>query len=209
MATKALRHLAAEPAINETVCMIWGARGSGLSHLLEAVCRERQALQPKDTVHYFDLSSLIDVDPFSIFTGVEHANLVCLDGLEAVCGDPNWERAVFHLFNNLKDNAKRLVVASHVQPSQLPFILPDLRSRVLGSLMFFVETLSDDKKQDVIIDRARAKGLDMPKDVASFILLRSPRQTAILFEMLDRLDKASLEHQRKLTIPFVKDILRL
>jgi DnaA family protein len=35
------------------------------------------------------------------------------------------------------------------------------------------------------------------------------RDLRSLFDVLDKLDKASMVHQRKLTIPFIKDMLSL
>ena len=57
--------------------------------------------------------------------------------------------------------------------------------------------------------RAKLRGFELSKEVGRFILKRLDRQMRTLFDMLDRLDHASIVAQRKLTIPFVKDILRL
>jgi regulatory inactivation of DnaA Hda protein len=58
-----------------------------------------------------------------------------------------------------------------------------------------------------MIARAAARGMEMPADVATYILSRASRDTAELFTLLNRLDDASLQEQRKLTIPFVKSVL--
>ena len=55
--------------------------------------------------------------------------------------------------------------------------------------------------------RAKGRGMEMSDEVAKFILSRAPRDTNDLFHLLDHLDDASLQQQRKLTIPFVKDVL--
>jgi DnaA family protein len=48
----------------------------------------------------------------------------------------------------------------------------------------------------------------LPDEVANFIIQRVPRDMNALFNLLDRLDRASLQEKRKLTIPFVKQVLR-
>jgi DnaA family protein len=55
--------------------------------------------------------------------------------------------------------------------------------------------------------RARQRGFELPDDVAHYLLRRAPRDPASLFALLDRLDYASLAAQRKLTIPFVRELL--
>ena len=47
----------------------------------------------------------------------------------------------------------------------------------------------------------------MSNDVADYLLRRCPRDMDSLFNLLNRLDQASLAAQRRLTIPFVRDLL--
>ena len=53
----------------------------------------------------------------------------------------------------------------------------------------------------------RMRGLQMSDEVGRFILTRGERSMSALFELLERLDQASLQAQRKLTIPFLKETL--
>jgi DnaA family protein len=55
--------------------------------------------------------------------------------------------------------------------------------------------------------RAAGRGLELPEETASFLLKRIPRDPASVFNLLDRLDEASMIEQRRLTIPFVKSVL--
>ncbi|STM09925.1 DnaA-like protein hda [Escherichia coli] len=50
---------------------------------------------------------------------------------------------------------------------------------------------------------------ELPEDVGRFLLKRLDREMRTLFMTLDQLDRASITAQRKLTIPFVKEILKL
>jgi DnaA family protein len=51
--------------------------------------------------------------------------------------------------------------------------------------------------------------MTLNEDVGKFILTHCPRHMSTLFAALDVLDKMSLAAQRKLTIPFVKEILQI
>lgn len=189
----------------EPSLVIWGARGSGVTHLLQACSHEASANEV--TVQYLPLQELAGYAPEDICEGLEALELVCLDGLDEVCGNRQWERAVFHLFNNLRDAGHKLVIAAHTSPPSLPIVLPDLKSRLLGSPFYHLRSLTDPQKKDVLQKRARARGIDMSDEVATFILNRAPRDTAELFVILNQLDEESLQQQRKLTIPFVKTVL--
>lgn len=187
--------------------LIWGNAGCGLTHLLQACCH--RAFEVGVPIQYLPLAELKEYVPEEIFEGVELFDLVCLDDVHAIAGDLNWEQAVFHLYNRLRDSGRRLLVASHQSPANLSFSLPDLRSRLLGSVVFHLHGLSDEGKAAALGRRAKNRGMNMSDESLRFILARAPRDTHGLFELLDLLDKTSLQQQRRLTIPFIKSVLNI
>lgn len=190
---------------SECSLVIWGARGAGLTHLLQAC--SHTASERGIAVQYLPLRDLVGYAPGDICDGLEAMQLVCLDGIDEICGNREWEQALFHLFNNLRDAGYCLVMASHTSPPSIPILLPDLKSRILGNAVYHLHSLNDQGKQTALQMRAKARGLEMPDDVARFILNRASRDTTELFLMLNMLDDESLQQQRKLTIPFVKEVL--
>ena len=138
---------------------------------------------------------------------VEFCDLVCLDDLQAIAGLPDWEEALFHAFNRLRDSGKQLLIAADAAPRELGIKLPDLQSRLSLALVFQLHELSDDDKLRALQLRASRRGLQLPDDVGRFILARSVRSMTVLFDTLEQLDHASLQAQRKLTIPFLKEAL--
>ncbi len=191
----------------EAFLYLWGAPGCGLTHLLQAACHEAQTLNL--SFQYLPLRDLVGYAPDELFSGLETLDFVCLDCLVAVAGRSDWERALFNLYNQLRDAGKKLLVAAEQSPRELPLSLEDLRSRLQWGVTFQVHQLSDDDKQHALQLRARARGLELSDEVAQYIIQRLPRDTNELFWQLQRLDHASLAEQRKLTIPFVKKILAI
>ena len=191
----------------EPFIFLWGATGSGLTHLLQGACHHAQTFQK--SFQYFPLVDLAGYAPEELFFGLEELDLVVLDALEEVINRPEWELALFNLFNRLRDAGKLLVVAAVQGPQELPVNLPDLKSRLQWGARFHVQSLDDTQKQAALQFRAKARGLELSDDVAAFIIQRLPRDMNELFWQLNRLDHASLAEQRKLTIPFVKKILAL
>lgn len=191
----------------EAFIYLWGAPGCGLTHLLQAACHQAQAMGL--AVQYLPLRDLVGYAPDELFAGLEDLDLVCLDCLPTVAGRPDWELAIFNLYNRLREQGKRLLVAAEHSPRELTISLADLRSRLQWGITYQVHSLGDDDKQQALQLRARARGLELGDEVAQYIIQRLPRDTNELFWQLQRLDHASLTEQRKLTIPFVKKVLAI
>ncbi len=188
----------------DSVLYIWGPAGVGRSHLLQAACllveeRGGRAL-------YLPLAELAEHDT-QLLDNVEFCDLLCLDDIQAVVGQRHWEVALFHAFNRMRDAGKKLLIAADAAPRELGIELPDLQSRLSLALVFQLHELSDDDKLRALQLRASRRGLRLPDDVGRFILARSVRSMTVLFDTLEQLDRASLQAQRKLTIPFLKEAL--
>lgn len=186
---------------------LWGAKGAGLSHLLQASCREAQIKGL--SIHYMPLQDMLAYNPEEVFSDLEQLDLVCLDNLDAVVGKREWEVAIFAFFNASRDRKKSLIVSAHQNPRELTFALEDLRSRFQWGTTYHVAQLTDIDKQHALQIRAKARGLELSDEVAQFLIMRLPRNMPELFSTLVKLDHASLAEQRKLTIPFIKKILAL
>ena len=94
-------------------------------------------------------------------------------------------------------------------PVNLPVQLPDLASRLTWGEVYQLAPLNDKQKIDVLQKAAYQRGIELPDETANFLFKRLERDMKTLFNALEKLDQASLQAQRKLTIPFVKEILSL
>ncbi len=191
---------------SERVIYFYGASGQGSTHLLQACCHE--ANQQGLSSVYIPLANLIDFSP-GIFEGMESLNLVCIDDVHVIAGKPAWEEAFFHAYNRIHDAGGHVVVTANVAPKSLGLVLPDVVSRLSWGIVFQLQPLTDDEKLRVLIMRAERRGMTLSEEVGKFILTHCPRHMSTLFAALDALDKVSLAAQRKLTIPFVKEVLVL
>ena len=138
---------------------------------------------------------------------VERLDLGAIDALARVVGRKRWEEALFHAFNRLRDSGKRLLIAADRPPRQLDIKLADLASRLTWGMTFHLRQLSDEDRMQALKLRAHLRGMELPDEVARYILHRGARELSELFRSLEVLDNASLSAQRKLTIPFVKKAL--
>ena len=104
-------------------------------------------------------------------------------------------------------SGRRLLIAASTSPRELPVKLADLKSRLTLALIFQMRPLSDEDKLRALQLRASRRGLHLTDEVGHFILTRGTRSMSALFDLLEQLDQASLQAQRKLTIPFLKETL--
>ena len=182
-------------------CWLWGGPATGKTHLLQAVCG-----RAGDRSVYVPLDLLAAAGP-GILDGLASRDLVCIDGLDCVVGDADWEIGLFNLFNELQEAGGHLIVAAGAAPREAGIDLPDLASRMSRLPVFQVHALDEAQRVAALQLRARHRGLELPDETASYMLKRSRRDMASLYELLDKLDLEALRAKRRLTIPFVRDVI--
>ena len=189
----------------DSMIYLYGGISSGRSHLLQAVCREADTL--KMSVVYLPLADMQLYSPSEIFEGLESQQVLCLDDIDVIAGNDLWEREVFNLYNRVLAVGGYVVVSANCAPKVLALKLPDLQSRLAQFLVLKIQSLTDDDKQVALQLRAKIRGMQLDDEVAGYMLRHGQRDMAYLIDSLDKLDKASLNQQRRITIPFAKQVL--
>lgn len=198
--------------LGDPVLYLWGENGVGRSHLLHALCSEVD--EKGSSVAYIPLDHYQGMS-LDIFENMEKMTLVCIDNIEAIAGNGVWEKALFNFYNCWLDSIENraqgacLIISANNLPKSIGIDLTDLVSRLEWNTCYHIEPLSDDEKLGALQLRAELKGMKLPVDVGRFLLNRLSRDLKTLLVTLDTLDNASLEAKRKLTIPFVKEVLEL
>ena len=183
---------------------IWSPSGGGKSHLLQAACN--LAAKNQRTVCYLPVGQIIN-QPVQILDDIEQLDVVCLDDVEQLAQSLVWEEALFDLINRMRETGNSLLLAAATSPEAMQVQLPDLRSRLAWGPVFQLQSLSDAEKYEALRLRANRRGLELPENVAEYLMRHYPRDLFGLFERLEMLDTAAMAMQRKLTIPFVKSVL--
>jgi len=183
---------------------LWGSQGAGCSHLLQAVCHHAAANNLQ--AFYLDLSAYRELDT-SILLGLEEVSVLCLDQVDVICGQADWELALFNLYNRMAEKQTPLLIASHHSPQHLRFSLADLASRLQSAVVFNLATLDDEHKAKALQMRAKRQGFELSAEVADYLVTRSERSMSTLFATLQKLDRHSLETRRRVTIPLLKSLM--
>jgi DnaA family protein len=178
-----------------------GPEGSGKTHLLLAACAQARAGQ--HDASYLPLPALTGRVEEAL-AGQARAALVCLDGVEAIAGRREDEVALFHFHNSARAAGARVLYAASAMPTVLPFALPDLRSRLEQCTRIALEPLDEAGRREVLRQRAARRGLELDEAVLDWLFRRVGRDLGSLTSLLDRLDRASLAAQRRITVPFLR-----
>jgi len=188
----------------EPLTFIWGAGGTGKTHILQAICHESTCAG--ETPIYLPLSRSGELAP-EVLEGLENLDLVCFDDIDAIAGEAAWEQALFSFYNRAQNSGVRLVIAASAPPGQLRIRLRDLQSRLQSGVVFQIHELSDREKAELLSKRARGLGIELSKPVLDYVLQRHDRQVVALVDLLQKLDKLSLEQQRPITIPLIRQLM--
>lgn len=181
-----------------------GPPGSGKTHLLLAACAD---LRSRGGNALFLPLAAVAGRLQQALDGQGGAELLCLDGLEAVAGIHDDEIALFHFHNAARVAGARLIYSASSMPSALPFVLPDLVSRLGQCTRLALEPLDEDGRKNVLRQRASLRGLELDDAVLDYLFRRVGRDLGTLTALLDRLDRESLAAQRRITVPFLKSAL--
>jgi DnaA family protein len=186
------------------VVYYYGPSGSGKSHLLFAAMRLAKA-EIINTSYLSLTDAYVSVDMLAV---VDVAHVVCVDDIEAWAGDVDKERALFTLFEQIKHAGGQLIVSATQPPNLSDFMIKDLISRLSSGLIYPLHELNDEQRFEALKMRAKVRGLSISDDAVRYLQSRSSRDTGELFEVLDRIDHASLVEQRRVTIPFLQNLLK-
>jgi len=201
VAVGAVRHLLDEPG---GILFLSGPPGCGKSHLLNALCH---AARGAGLAAFYIALKRLPEEAAAGLQGLQVLDLVCVDDLDHVAGNPAWEQALFRCFNDVRDAGGRLLVSSSQPLAALPIQLPDLASRLAWGVRQNLQPPDDAGKLEVLQQRARTLRIEVPLDVQNYLLRYGRRDMPSLLAALERLKDAAFAGKRKITVPLARDVL--
>lgn len=187
-----------------TLTWLCGPAGAGKTHLLQAICA---AASQRVRSGYVPLSEVAALG-VGVLEGLPQLGCLCLDDIERIAGQLEWEHAIFALLREIEDCGGRLVLAAVAPPALQHWALPDLGSRCTAAAVYPLRVLDEAGQQEALTLRARLRGFELPEETLRWLQRRFPRDMRSLYGLLDTLDEAALAAQRRLTIPFIREVLR-
>ncbi|MBS0416432.1 MAG: DnaA regulatory inactivator Hda [Proteobacteria bacterium] len=187
-----------------SVTWLCGPSSVGKTHLLQSIVARASQ---RGRTGYFPLIELAPLG-VGVLDGLTSLDCLCLDDLDQVVGRLDWEKTLFGLLREIQERDGNLVVSATAPPALLPWSLPDLGSRFAAAAIFQLHELDEGEQQKALQLHAHVRGFELPDDTARWLQRRFPRDMRTLYGLLDTLDEAALVAQRRLTVPFIRSVLK-
>ncbi|MEJ2480100.1 MAG: DnaA regulatory inactivator Hda [Acidihalobacter sp.] len=181
---------------------LWGAPQTGKTHLAQAACHAAGGAGL--AVAYLPLAEL-SVHGAGLLDGMDRLDLLVVDDVDRVWLDADWARSLFGLINAVREHGGRLLFTADDRPAQE--VMPDLRSRLLWGPVYQLQRLEDDGLQLLAERAAAARGFALGASEVQYLLRHGPREPRALIDLLERIDQASLQAKRRVTVPFIRSVL--
>jgi len=189
-----------------------GASASGKSHLLIAACAA--ASEAGRSAQYVSLRTYAAgvQNPGSAseeaIRALGGSDVLAIDDVEAIAGNRAGEHALFDLFNRCKAERSTMLFAAAQAPAQCGIGLPDLVSRLASCAQGVLKPLDDAQRREVVRARAQARGVTLDDSAIDWLFTHTERDLGSLTRLLERIDRASLAAKRRVTVPFLRSLLR-
>ena len=115
--------------------------------------------------------------------------------------------ALFNRINEAREQGGAVLAAGDAPPAQLR-LREDLRSRLGWGLVYQVKPLTDAEKAVYMRAEGERRGLALTDEVIWYLLSHVRRDMPSLDALIDHLDRQSLEKQRRITLPLVREVLK-
>jgi len=181
-----------------------GASRTGKTHLALAVCAAAE--QSGRRAVYLPLAAAAGRLRDAL-DALEGNDVMALDGLDVIAGTRDDEVALFDFHNRARASGVNVLYTARGIPDDIGLVLPDLRSRLQQCLRVILDPLDDEGRREVLRDRAQRRGLVLEDAALDWLLTRTDRDLGALVALLDKLDRASLAAQRRITVPFLRQVL--
>tara|TARA_B100001939_G_scaffold333075_1_gene332686 strand:+ start:349 stop:1032 length:684 start_codon:yes stop_codon:yes gene_type:complete len=184
--------------------IIQASSNSGKSHLLQSLCNFYNEIGK--TSFYLPIKTALDYDS-SVLDSINKIDLVCIDDIDFVVKNDEWERAIFNLINQCQQSNSRIIFSVADSIDLAGFNLSDLLSRLKKLLKYNVANLDDEDFKAALNLIIEHNSINIGDKEVNYILNHGKRDIAYLKQTLFKLDEYSLSTKKKITIPLIKEII--
>ena len=187
--------------------IIHGEEGSGKSFLMQAICNELSSAEKQFAFIPMKKAFNMGVE---IFQNLGSLDAVCIDDLQLILANQDWETALFNLINECQQsNCTLMLSLGGTQPLNESIILPDLLSRIKRMEFIALHAVQDEFFNQAIDFVAQQLDIKIEEAELEFLLKHQTRIFSLLVENIITLDNQAASLKRKITIPLIKETLNI
>ncbi|HWT11594.1 MAG TPA: chromosomal replication initiator DnaA [Allosphingosinicella sp.] len=117
------------------------------------------------------------------------------------------EESLFHAWNDAQARRRPLLIVADSPPPSWQVALPDLRSRLAATPQVEIGPPDDALIGDLIVKLLGDRGIAAPPELADYLVPRIERSHVAVLSVVDVLDRVTLSHQKRMTVPLAKRAL--
>ena len=183
---------------------LYGIKKSGKSFLLQSVCNF-YASKNKSSL-YIPIAEVMKYG-ISFMDSLDNLDVICIDDIDLINFDKEWEVAIFNLINDCLISKCRLIFSSAFNPSSIKFELKDLISRIKKMDHVELFPVSEDKLNDALNFICNLRSINLGEKEINYLVTYSKRNISDLINVINKLDKTSMQLKRKITVPLIKEVI--
>src|ERR1035437_7286730 len=216
MARAAAMHVAGMPGHLYNPLFIYGGVGLGKTHLMHAVGNRLLTERPTAKVLYIhaeqfvsDVAKAYQRKTFDEFKERYHSlDLLLIDDVQCLANKELTQEEFFNAFEALLAKMSHIVMTSDTYPKGLTDIHDRLVARFDSGLTVAIEPPELEMRVAILINKARAEGIDMPEEVAFFVAKNVRSNVRELEGALRKILAYSRFNQKEISILLAREALR-
>ena len=194
---------------------IYGQSGLGKTHLMQAVGHALYEADRTVRILYATSEQFINsfIESIQKNRSVEFRNqyrnvdVLLLDDIQFLMGKERTQEEIFHTFNALFDDGKKIVLSSDRPPKDLATLEERLRSRFEWGVIADMQPPDLETRIAILRQKARQEGLKIPSDVLQFIAERVKSNIRELEGTLKRIKVYSGLHKCPINLESAREVL--
>ena len=187
--------------------IISGEKGAGKSFLIQAICNELSSNGKK--FGFIPMNKAINMG-IEIFQDLASLDVVCVDDLQFILANGDWEKALFNLINECQQTSCSLILSlGGIKPLEAVTQLPDLLSRIKRMEFMTLQAVQNEQLKQALNFVSVKLGINIETAELDFLLKHQTRKFSLLVENLHLLDQQAASLKRRITIPLIKETLKL
>ena len=175
---------------------------NGKSYLLQAICNDFS--NSNNSTIYIPMQKAINLEP-SILEGINDLNLICLDDIDLISNQRDWELALFNLINECYEKDCFLLLSGSIDKLE---VIPDLISRIKKMEILRLKAIDDDELLRATQAISKNLNIEISDKNMNYLINNSRRDVKTIFATLSQLEKESLERKKSIGLNLIKEVIQ-
>lgn len=178
----------------DQVVALSGPAGCGKTHLAHVWCEKAKAIS-------IEARELGEANVGDLL----HRPALVVENMHELNTDG--EAALFHLINGMREQGAYLLLTGIGLPGYWPAQLPDLSSRIKALHFVEIAPPDDGLLGAVLLKLFDDRQLIVSHEIVAYLTPRIERSTDAARRIVAAIDEAAMVQKRRITLPFVRDVL--